>query len=786
MATSLSHDDGSAPLREARARIGLSQRELAAALECSHTAVGLWERGGVPERHADTVERALRALTVEPVSPVDVRLLRRRTAISQADLAHRLGVSKALVVAWEGGQVRIRPRHARRLRAELERAPNLAVAVRDWHGWTDADLGRELGVSGGRAAQWVHGAALPAKYAARLAELALAEPQAPTAAELSAWRARRKLSAAAVARSLGAHRSRISEWERGEPVPARYRGALRRLMRARRDGASYERQVLELIESSPGRYTAAQLERKLGRAGAVRSALASLERRGEVHRRRGVYEDMPGRPRMGQLFYPRPATSTAPRVPGGRLPGWWFEQIWRGENDARRGIGAPEIGAARLAQELGVSRTAVRLWKRNGVPRARQEKLLLAFKRLRAEPASRRPPGPAPATVAAELSALRGQAGVTQAWLAERLGLRRGQAAVSAWERGAVRVPEPVAAKIQRVLAEAAVERVTADYLRGGRARAGWTQRELASRLGVKRDRVRRWESGSAVPCQLWGHIRTVLESAPAREAGVPMAELQQKRGELGWSQRELAERLGVWPADVSRWERGAAVPPAIRNALVRELESGVPAPDPVEELQARILTAAAAEPGLSRRQVMRRVHRTWSDTRGAIEALQEAGAVHVRPTRYLDRAGRRRSRPGLYPGVGTGPSAVVLSAPEIVRRREELRWSQAELARRLGISQSILWHWEHGRAAPDAEQAAELERILTEGAREGVDARLDRLEEQLRPARERVGLSRSGMARALAVDRGTYAAWESGTRPVASWRRREVLAALDRLTVGP
>lgn len=48
-----------------------------------------------------------------------------------------------------------------------------------------------------------------------------------------------------------------------------------------------------------------------------------------------------------------------------------------------------------------------------------------------------------------------------------------------------------------------------------------------------------------------------------------------------------------------------------------------------------------------------------------------------------------------------------------IVRRREELGWSQAELARRLRVPRSRLSRWEHGAHAPSLTALRTLSGVL-------------------------------------------------------------------------
>jgi transcriptional regulator with XRE-family HTH domain len=48
-------------------------------------------------------------------------------------------------------------------------------------------------------------------------------------------------------------------------------------------------------------------------------------------------------------------------------------------------------------------------------------------------------------------------------------------------------------------------------------------------------------------------------------------SQLKKIRGQLGWTQAEMAERVGVTPNTVARWERGEIV---IREPIARLIQS--------------------------------------------------------------------------------------------------------------------------------------------------------------------------------------------------------------------
>jgi len=584
----------------------------------------------------------------------------------------------------------------------------------------------------------------------------------------------RDLSRRQLAKLLGVHAARVGEWEESKRrVPARVHWPLRRTLGgAKARTASRDADVVEVVRGEPGLSLPQLLERFPAHdQGAVQGALERYLTAGRLFRAKGTVNDRVGRPRVVWRFYPEPQESK--RVSSSMTGNWLREQLtekgWTHEA---------------LAGELGVTREAVRSWaqrKQQPIPPGRQDDVARVL-------AGTRPPQPARRLAVSAMPDLREQrrdAGLTQAELAHRLGMRRGQATVSAWERGDASVSETTAGRIADVLAAAAAQRVTAEQLRAGRERAGWTQPELAQRLGVKPARLRRWEMGrSPIPSLLWGPIRAVLENAPAEEPDEPISDLRERREALHWSQDHLAERLGVWQADVSRWERGAPVAPAMRERVERELEAGTPI-DPGAGRRAAIVALVSAEPGLSGRLIMGRVGGSWDAVRAELDLLKAGGKVHDHSTPYTDGRGRVRSRPGLYPDPAPPSSAPSLGGEEIVRRREQLGWSQAQLAREMGIAATIVFRWEHNIVAPGAAFVGQLERVFAEGQSElpaGGANRVARVGERLHPVRELLGLSVSAMARRLGVDRGTLADWEAGVRPVSSWRRGDVLAKLDQL----
>lgn len=269
------------------------------------------------------------------------------------------------------------------------------------------------------------------------------------------------------------------------------------------------------------------------------------------------------------------------------VPGWHPAGLRR----ARKAAGMTQ---ADLAGHLGVSRELIGRWETSGAPRAARVAQLTRV-------------------LGVELSTLvdldnpftgrRLQAGLSQQRLAELAGVPR--STVQALEAGNAPATSPAAHAVETALAgvstKTAGERsptapiasdngpldVTAEYarrhpaapgptapagavwrpgaLRAARKRAGLSQAELASAVGVTREAVGRWEAGTAPRLE---RVRQVAAAVGVDDAG----DLVERPGEewssfaalrihAGMSQRQLAERAGLPRSSIQAVERGAFRP---------------------------------------------------------------------------------------------------------------------------------------------------------------------------------------------------------------------------------
>ena len=198
-------------LKSMRKRFGLTQQELARLLEVSTVTVTTWESGRSRPRKANLaqivtlrgmsqseVDAALGRSAAPPsVKPEDLKRLRKKHQLTQAELAVMLGVSPASVTSWEAGKTEPREKNrsaiaelASRLREEAAKrsadgagagapAPDGPLsadgikALRQQAGLSQKELARQVGVSVNSVSNWETGRTAPRAASVRkLLELA--------------------------------------------------------------------------------------------------------------------------------------------------------------------------------------------------------------------------------------------------------------------------------------------------------------------------------------------------------------------------------------------------------------------------------------------------------------------------------------------------------------------------------------------------------------------------------------------------------------------------------------
>ena len=100
------------------------------------------------------------------------------------------------------------------------------------------------------------------------------------------------------------------------------------------------------------------------------------------------------------------------------------------------------------------------------------------------------------------------------------------------------------------------------DHIRTRRLGLKMFQREVAEQLGVNKISVFNWETNTSTPeIRYMPAIIDFLGYDPLPQANTVSEQLVRQRTSLGLSQKESAERLGVDPSTLAKWERGEREP---------------------------------------------------------------------------------------------------------------------------------------------------------------------------------------------------------------------------------
>ncbi len=102
-------------------------------------------------------------------------------------------------------------------------------------------------------------------------------------------------------------------------------------------------------------------------------------------------------------------------------------------------------------------------------------------------------------------------------------------------------------------------------------------QSELARMLGVTESCVWNWESNTSTPH--WRCLKPIVEFLgydPLPPAETMAERLVRYRWLRGWTQKEMAKRLGVDPTTLARWERGEREPAENYRERVRRVAESI------------------------------------------------------------------------------------------------------------------------------------------------------------------------------------------------------------------
>ena len=427
------------------------------------------------------------------------------------------------------------------------------------------------------------------------------------------------------------------------------------------------------------------------------------------------------------------------------------------------------------------------------------------------------------ASFAQQLCRLRRERGLTLGGLARRLGLS--QSAIRSYEAGyshpsPQRLPELARAlampegELARLLPpRPATHTPFGRALRELRERRGWTQEQLASRVGCTPSVISDYEVAGSYPAP--ENLRAVAaalgvprlrlralvaERGPAKRTTAFGRLIRETRLARGMTQQQLAQAIGVAVYTVTVYETTNTYPrerhlPGLIARLAKALD----------------LSPAEIEESLSQRRPARiptdfgrRLRQLRIDRRLTQEQLG-ARCGHSFGTISSYETGGSYPKPGLLPtlaraldiGVGElerllprlhGEPKTTPFGSELRRLREERDWTQEQLAQRAGLRRRLISNYEASGAYPGPRPLAALVRALGVSPAQleqllPAEAETTPLGRELRRLRHERGLTLQQLALRSGSREGSIWHYEHGrTRPSP----RVVAALAEALDVSP
>jgi len=285
------------------------------------------------------------------------------------------------------------------------------------------------------------------------------------------------------------------------------------------------------------------------------------------------------------------------------------------------------------------------------------------------------------------------------------------------------------ASSAARGLDRSAPAGVSGAQLRSARRFAGMTVDGLASRVGLSSSSIRAMEASPAVPR---GRIDQLVAALGLVDLLTP-DRLRATRNAARWSQREVAQRVGVTLGIVHNWETSRRPVPVGRMVPLAAamFEAATTSPGALaarrRDVLGAILADVTAHPGTTSKAVLHRRYRhRQRGTAEAAEVLTDALRSHQLvevPTTTGDGRGRRTVL-GLYlpADVPCSPAGGRLTGDQLSEKRYQARATQRQVAESTGASAAtVTWLESRGRRPVPLHWEGPLRTALGELRRQAV-----------------------------------------------------------------
>jgi DNA-binding transcriptional regulator YiaG len=421
-----------------------------------------------------------------------------------------------------------------------------------------------------------------------------------------------------------------------------------------------------------------------------------------------------------------------------------------------------DLTQKQLADLLEVSSVTISSWESgNSKPQKRnKEKIIELRETSRSDVEDMLGGDPDEDETSPDIRAIRDEHGFTQKEFAKKLDVS--PATVSNWEQGETNPQPDTVEQIKTLDVEEGdtEDPFTGDDIKQLRDEKGFSQSELADKLGVSAGTVSNWERGESSPGpDTIERIQNIEASEEERET-LSGQEMKDLRGELDMSQSDLADRLDVSPGTVSNWETGKSQPDPDTVEKIKAL--GEQEEDEDTEQDKEDTDEEETTPDSTR--ILQYIRERFDLTQQELADLLDVTSATVgswergdttpqgdNKDRILDL--KDKSKEELQDELEQEESVDIRSI------REELGLTRSKFADKVGVSVQTVYNWEQGQTEPGPENLENIQNL--DGHREDKEETLSG--DDIKDLRQEKNLSQSDLAEQLDVSAATVSNWERG-----------------------